>query len=90
MLGYEFVKCMELREKLTEQIKGQIIISKQNNDITISIFGCPTCRYQVSLNNVLNNNSKVVSPYDIDELADAIYNDYKIFINNRFFYIGGM
>ena len=62
MLRYEFVRCMKLRAKLAERIKGQIFVGKNGNDVTISIFGCPTCRYQVNLDTVRSNSSIFVSP----------------------------
>ena len=85
MLRYEFVRCMELRARLTERIKGQIFVGKNGDDVTISIFGCPTCRYQVNLDVVRNDATHFISPYNINELADAIYEDYKKFIQNKFF-----
>lgn len=85
MLRYEFVRCMELREKLTERIKGQIFVGKNGDNVTITIFGCPTCRYMVNLDNVRSDSSTFISPYNINEIADAIYDDYKKFINNKFF-----
>lgn len=85
MLRYEFVRCMELREKLTERIKGQIFVGKNGDNVTISIFGCPTCRYMVDLDNVISDDSSFISSYNINEIADAIYNDYKKFINKKFF-----
>ncbi len=85
MLRYEFVRCMELRTRLTERIKGQIFVGKNGDDVTISIFGCPTCRYQVNLDNVRSDNSMFISPYNIDEIANVIYEDYKKFIQKRFF-----
>lgn len=85
MLRYEFVRCMELRTRLTERIKGRIFIGKNGDDVTISIFGCPTCRYQVNLNNVRSDSSMFVSPYNIDEIANVIYEDYKKFIQKKFF-----
>ena len=85
MLRYEFVRCMELRSKLAERIKGQIFVGRNEDNVTISIFGCPTCRYQVNLDAVRSNNSIFVSPNNIDGLAQAIYEDYKKFIQNKFF-----
>lgn len=85
MLRYEFVRCMELRARLAERIKGQIFVGKNGDDVTISIFGCPTCRYQVNLDNVISDSSMFISPYNIDEIANAIYEDYKKFIQKRFF-----
>lgn len=85
MLRYEFVRCMELRSRLAERIKGKIFVGKNGDDVTISIFGCPTCRYQVNLDVVRNNSSIFVSPDNINGLADAIYEDYKQFIQKRFF-----
>lgn len=85
MLRYEFVRCMELRTRLAERIKGQIFVGKNGDDVTISIFGCPTCRYQVNLNNVRSDSFMFISPYNIDEIANVIYEDYKKFIQKRFF-----
>lgn len=85
MLRYEFVRCMELRARLAERIKGQIFVGKNGDDMTISIFGCPTCRYQVNLDNVRSDSSMFISPYNIDEIANIIYEDYKKFIQNKFF-----
>lgn len=85
MLRYEFVRCIELRARLAERIKGQIFVGKNGDDVTISIFGCPTCRYQVNLNNVRSDSSIFISPYNIDEIANVIYEDYKKFIQKRFF-----
>ena len=85
MLRYEFVRCMELRARLAERIKGQIFVGKNGDDVTISIFGCPTCRYQVNLDNVGSDSSMFISPYNIDEIANVIYEDYKKFIQKRFF-----
>ena len=85
MLRYEFVRCMELRSRLAERIKGKIFVGKNRDDVTISIFGCPACRYQVNLDVVRNKTSIFVSPDNINGLADAIYEDYKQFIQKRFF-----
>lgn len=85
MLRYEFVRCMELRACLAEHIKGQIFVGKNGDDVTINIFGCPTCRYQVNLDNVRSDSSMFISPYNIDEIANVIYEDYKNFIQKRFF-----
>ena len=86
MLRYEFVRCMELRKKLVEKIKGQIFVgSKNGEDVTISILGCPTCRYQVDLNNIRSNSASYISSYNVDELANVIYEDYKKFIQRKFF-----
>ena len=85
MLRYEFVRCIELRARLAERIKGQIFVGKNGDDVTISIFGCPTCRYQVNLDNVRSDSSTFISPYNIDEIANVIYEDYKKFIQKRFF-----
>ena len=85
MLRYEFVRCMELRARLAERIKGQIFVGKNGDDVTISIFGCPTCRYQVNLDNVRSDSSMFISPYNIDEITDVIYEDYKKFIQKKFF-----
>ena len=78
MLRYEFVKCMDLRSKLMEKIKGQIYVGMFNDILTISIFGCPTCRYKVEL------NEKIMST-NIDNIADKIYYDYRHFILEKFF-----
>ena len=85
MLRYEFVRCIELRKRLAERIKGQIFVGKNGDNITINIFGCPTCRYQVNLDDVRNDSSIFISPYNIDEITNAIYEDYKKFIHRKFF-----
>lgn len=83
--NYEFKKYMEIREKLSKRIKGQIFVGKNNDDITISIFGCPTCRYRTSLNTIRSNSSQFIFKTNINEIVDAIYEDYKKFINKKFF-----
>lgn len=78
MLRYEFIRCMDLRSKLMERIKGQIYVGMFNDVLTISIFGCPTCRYKVEVNeNIMSTN--------IDDMANRIYYDYRKFIDDRFF-----
>ena len=69
---------MDLRSKLLEKIKGQIYVGIFNNLLTISIFGCPTCRYRVEI-------KEEITPANIDILADKIYYDYRRFINEKFF-----
>ncbi len=83
MLRYEFVRCMDVRSRLEERVKGKIFVGKKDDDITISIFGCPTCRYQVKLNEITKN--RYITAFNIDEIVNDIYNDYKRFIQNRFF-----
>lgn len=85
MLRYEFVRCMELRARLAERIKGQIFVGKNGDEVTISIFGCPTCRYKVNLDNIRSNSSMFISLYNIDEMVNVIYEDYKKFIQKKFF-----
>lgn len=78
MLRYEFVRCMEIRTQLAERINGRIFVGKNGNNVTISIFGCPTCKYQITLNsNTLQD--------DIDKTVNDIYENYRKFIQNKFF-----
>lgn len=78
MLRYEFVRCMKIRSQLAERINGRIFVGKNGDNVTINIFGCPTCKYHVALNsNILQN--------DIDKTVNDICEDYKKFIQNKFF-----
>lgn len=81
MLRYEFIKCIDLRNKLAERIKGKIFVSLDNGRMTISIFGCPTCRYTLEI-------TDIISLGDINEIADSVYYKYRQFIDQKFF-IGG-
>lgn len=78
MLRYEFLRCMELRSKIQEKIKGQIFIGMQDNIIKISIVGCPTCRFITEIQDTINVST-------IDDLANNIYYQYRQFIFNKFF-----
>ena len=78
MLRYEFVRCMEIRTRLAEQINGRIFVGKNGDNVTINIFGCPTCKYQVRLNSSILQNS-------IDKTVNDIYENYRKFIQNKFF-----
>lgn len=78
MLRYEFVRCMEIRTRLAERINGRIFVGKNGDNVTINIFGCPTCKYQIVLNsNALQDN--------IDKTVNDIYEKYRKFIQNKFF-----
>ena len=78
MLRYEFVRCMKIRSQLAERINGRIFVGKNGDNVTINIFGCPTCKYQVTLNNNILQN-------DIDKTVNDTCEDYKKFIQNEFF-----
>lgn len=78
MLRYEFVRCMKIRTQLAERINGRIFVGKNRDNVTINIFGCPTCKYQITLNsNALQDN--------IDKTVNDIYENYRKFIQNKFF-----
>lgn len=78
MLKYEFIRCMELRSKIQEKIKGTVFVGMQDEKITISITGCPTCRFAIEIHDT-------ITVTNIDDLAANIYWQYRQFIEKKFF-----
>lgn len=78
MFNYEFAKCMQLRNKLAEKIKGKIFVTRERGITSIVIHGGPTITYKVNIDdNLLICN--------MDRIAHSIEDDYYHFIINKFF-----
>lgn len=78
MLRYEFLRCMDLRAKIQEKIKGQVFVGIQNKKVTVSINACPTCKFNIEIHDTINT-------MNIDNIADNIYWQYRQYINKKFF-----
>lgn len=79
MERYEFKKCMELRERVKNRVKGGVFIGINRDSLTVTINGGRGIRYTRNINDI---------PYriDYDKMTDEIVYDYKKFIINRFIF----
>ena len=78
MEKYDFIKCMNLHKKLKERIKGGIFISANREKLYVNINAGKGIKYRIAVNDIPDKNS-------IDKYANAIVDDYKAFINEKYF-----
>lgn len=78
MEKYDFIRCMNLHKKLKERIKGGIFISTDRGKLYVNINAGKGIRYRSNINNIPDKNN-------IDKYVNAIVDDYKAFINEKYF-----
>lgn len=85
MSKFEYIACMNLREKLRDRINGNIFISiKENDTLLISIrsfrglrfiFTYPSISYEIIGQNFINP----------DKIINKFLNDYKKYLEKIYF-----
>lgn len=85
MGDYEMGNCLKIRDKLSDKIKGKIFVGRNDNDISISINCAPGCHYRASLENISDMKLYMLTNSRLESIADAIYEDYRTFIFQKFF-----
>ncbi len=77
------IRCIEIREKLLEKIKGKIFITISDGQLSICITGFRGVRFRKYFNDVPKwlDNNKIVN--------DIVY-EYKQFILDNFMYQKGV
>lgn len=78
MKEQDFLKCMSLRKRIKDKIKGRIFISLYRGTLSININSGKGIYYIKNVNNISYR-------IDYDEMAEEIINDYKRFILDKFF-----
>ena len=85
MSKFEYIACMNLREKLRDRINGNIFISiKENNTLLVSIrsfrglrfiFTYPNISYEIFGQSFINS----------DKIINKFLNDYKDYLQRIYF-----
>ena len=82
MLNENYLKCIKLRKKLQEKVKGRVFVNIYNDILTVYIINKGINRkytYKTHINNVPRTY--------VGEMVHAIEYNYRKFINDKFLFI---